>query len=183
MKRIMNSQSGMTLIELIVAMVVIAIATSTIMLLISDVTRRSADPMVQEQAHAIAQSYLEEIMLRPFCDPNDFASPVDCPTLCVSSACASCSGNTTDGVTIEDRSTYDDVCDYDGLTNNGATDQNNNLIAGLEAYTVTVNVVDDATANLNGLTGNAGQSVLVNVTLSHSALPGDIVLSGYRANY
>ncbi|MCI0401392.1 MAG: prepilin-type N-terminal cleavage/methylation domain-containing protein [Gammaproteobacteria bacterium] len=183
MKQIRDRQSGLTLIELVVAMVVIAVATSTIILLVSDVTRRSADPMVQEQADAIAQSYVEEILLRPFCDPNDFASAVDCPTLCVSSGCTSCSGNTTNGVTMETRSTYDDICDYDGLTNTGAVDQNNNLIAGLEAYSVTVNVLDDATVSLNGLTGNAGQALLVNVAVSHPALPDTVRLSGFRANY
>ena len=57
-------------------------------------TAKSADPMITTQAHAIAQSYLEEILLRDYDDP--------------------------DGTEFgETRATFDDVDDFDALPTNG----------------------------------------------------------------
>ena len=112
---------GVTLVELVIAMVVISIALGGVLLVMNYTTARSADPLLQRQAVAIAEAYLEEILLKPYADP--------------------------DGVDGEgSRALYDDVDDYDGLADNGARDQSGAAIAGLGNYTVNVRV-QPATVN------------------------------------
>jgi len=140
--------SGFTLLELITTIVVIAVAAPTLMSVFSSTIQTSADPMFQHQALSIAESYMEEILLK------DFAIGPE----------------TT-------RASFDDVRDYDGLTDVGARDHANNLIAGLNDYTVSVTVANDG---LNGIA--AADSLRIDLTVSH-ALIDDILLSGYRVNY
>ena len=106
--------SGFTLLEIITTVVVIAIAATALMSVFSSTIRTSADPVLQHQALAIAEAYMEEILLK------DFAIGPE----------------TT-------RASFDDVRDYNGLNDVGARDQGNNPIAGLNDYTITVTVVND----------------------------------------
>ncbi len=106
--------AGFTLLEIITTVVVIAIAATALMSVFSSTIRTSADPVLQHQALATAEAYMEEILLKDFT-----VGP----------------GNT--------RPTFDDVRDYNGLNDVGARDQANNPIAGLTDYTITVTVVND----------------------------------------
>jgi MSHA pilin protein MshD len=110
-------QQGASLIELIITIVIISIALSGILSVVNITTKHSADPIVQHQAIAIAESYLEEILLLPITDPN-----------------GSNAGET--------RASFDNIDDYNGLANSGALEQTGNAIAGLENYTVSVTVAD-----------------------------------------
>jgi MSHA pilin protein MshD len=116
-------------------------------------TAASADPMLRHQASAIAEAYLEEIVLRSFSDP--------------------------DGVDGEgSRAAFDDLDDYDGLTDVGARDQFGNAIAGLDAYTVSVTV-----SNSSALPSvPAGDALRVDVLVSRGA-GINLVLSGYRTRF
>ncbi len=124
-----GGDAGITLIELIVAMVVISVALTGILLVINYTTRNSADPVLRHQAIAIAEAYMEEITLKNFTDPD------------------------VDGE--GSRALFDDVDDYDGLVDNGAVDQNGNAITGLGNYTVSVDVAPQpygpAGSTVNGL--------------------------------
>ncbi|NIR27984.1 MAG: pilus assembly protein MshD [Gammaproteobacteria bacterium] len=146
-------------------MLVIGVAVGGVLRVMSLVTANSAEPLFQVQAHAIAQSYLEEILLRDFSDPD-----------------ASEAG--------EDRSSYDDVDDYDGLANNGclttsaacpvlgdcACDQFGNPIDALPGYNVNVNV--------NPVVLNGVPALRVDVTVTHDRNAGvNLTLSGHRTNY
>jgi MSHA pilin protein MshD len=183
MNRQAQRQRGVSLLELLLAIVVIGIAATGALRWVWTNTQNSADPQMFQQANAVARSYLEEVLLRSFCDP-DFdpdADPVTlCPTDCVVSACSSCGGT---GLLQEgSRPLFDDVCDYDGLADAGVVDQTGAPVVGLGAFNVTVTVDDSVT--LNGLTGAAGQVVLVNVNVTHSGNQRvDVNLSGYRGNY
>lgn len=176
---------GITLIELIISIVVIGVALAGVLSVMNLTTARSADPVLVEQANAIAQSYLEEVLLRPFCDPNDFS--IDCFADCSANACAACSGSTVEGGGAETRATFDDVCDYDGLTDTGATDQSGTPIASLASYVVQVSVDDDSDGNgdacVNGLNASAGRCVRVDVSVAHTGGNVRVDLSGYRVNY
>ena len=108
--------------------------------------------MLQHQAVAIAESYLEEILLKPFVDPDGIDE-----------------GNT--------RALFDDVDDYNGLNNDGARDQANNLIGGLENYTVNVTVVGTV---LNDI--GAANSKQITVTVDHP-VGFNMRLIGFRTNY
>ncbi len=117
------SQRGLTLVELVIAMVVVSIALSGVLLVMNYTTQHSADPLIRQQAVAIAEAYLEEILLKPYADP--------------------------DGVDGEaSRVLYDDVDDYHTLLDVGVRDQNDAEVTELAAYTVSVNVLS---ANLNGV--------------------------------
>jgi MSHA pilin protein MshD len=177
MERHAGLASGVSLIELIIAIVIIGIGLTALTATIINTIRHSADPLIQQQANAIAQSYLEEILSQPFCDPNDFSS--DCFTDCTASACSACSGGTVTGGGGETRATYDDVCDYEPI--NEATADINGPIASLSEYTVTV-TIDDTGVNFNGLASNSGQVVRIDVDVTHGN--GSAVnLSAYKVNF
>jgi len=172
-----RSQSGLTLIELVSSILILIIAVGGVMLAVNSATSRSADPMIEEQAAAIAQSYLEEALLKPFCDP-DWAGAATCPTSCVTSACGTCAGAIGPA---ETRATYDDVCDYN-FTDAGARDQTGAALAGLGGYTVQITTTSTG-VTFNGLNSNAGQVVRVDVRVTHPALTGARTVTGYRTNY
>lgn len=145
-----HREGGVTLIELVISIVVVAIAASAVLGVLSRTAGHSADAMIVAQAVAIAESYLEEITLKPFDDPDG----------------ADGEGNRAD---------FDDLDDYHGLVDAGARDQFGNPIAGLNGYTVSVAVVGSA-----ALTGvDAANAARVDVTVSHAPLV-NLSLSGYR---
>jgi MSHA pilin protein MshD len=146
-------QSGTTLIELVIAIVIISIAASAILAALSSNVARSADPMIRHQAIAIAEAYLEEISLRSFADP--------------------------DGVDGEaSRDLYDDVDDYDGLVDNGARNQFDAAIAGLSDYTVSVDVTPSGVLPSIAST----DLYLISVTITH-AQNVNFTVSAYRADF
>lgn len=130
----MNKQRGLTLIELIVAMVVISVALVGVMSVINYTTRHSADPMLRHQAIAIAEAYMEEIFLKEYQNPPD-------------------------GYSGADRSRFDDVSDYHELEDAGARNPDGDAIPGLEGYDVAVAV--EAVPNWHGV---AAKGITVTVT-------------------
>ena len=146
-------QQGVTLVELIVAITIVSIAATTILGTMATVASRSADAMVQQQAIAIGQAYLDEILQRWVVDPN--GTPPD-----------------------TGRSSWDLVDQYNGLSDTGAHDQFNNAIAALSAYNVTVAVVQSAA--LTGIASSAVRRIDVTVTRSPNVT---VTMSGYRTSY
>jgi MSHA pilin protein MshD len=180
-----QSQQGLTLIELVSSIVILTIAVGGVMLAVNSTIGRSADPMVEEQAAAIAQSYLEEALLKPFCDPT-LAMAATCTTSCVTSACGTCGGNSGGAPACvacgaETRATYNDICDYN-FTDVGAKDQSGTALTGLSNYTVQVTTTSTG-VTFNGLNSNTGQVVRVDVSVTHPALTGSRTVTGYKANY
>ncbi len=155
----------MTLVELVVSVVVIAIAVAGVLLVISHTTRRSADPMVRHQAVAVAQSYLEEILLEAFEDPDGGGNV--CPAVGAEAG--------------ESRGEFDDVDDYDGLSDAGARDQGDNPVAGLGGYTVDVTVTCAALGTgPDAVPASDAKRVEVRVRNPPEI---DLRLSGYRARF
>lgn len=182
-----HDQVGVSLLELVLVVVVLGIASTGLLVLINQTTKRSADPQMIQQANAIARSYLEEIMLRPFCDPDGFAEQEDCPAMCTTNACGNnCGGGAPGALQEATRTGFDDVCDYNVVNDStGARDQNGTAIVGLDAYNVSVSVDDTVTLGAApALTGAAGQVVLVNVNVTHDNNQRvNVSLSGYRVNF
>jgi MSHA pilin protein MshD len=129
------SARGVTLVELIVAIVVIGMALAGVLMVFIRNTSASADPLIWHQASAIAEAYLEEVLSKNF-DPNG-PEP------------------------LETRAVYDDVGDYGGLSDTGARDQTDTPIGGLEGYIVNVTVTPTV---LNGIPGTDSLRVEVRVT-------------------
>lgn len=150
---------GLTLIELVISIVVIGVAVTGTLLAVSITAAHSADPMIEHQASAVADAYLEEILAKPFFDP-------DTGTVCPGPEAS--------------RALYDNTCDYHLLDDVGARNQQGTPVAGLEAYRVRVSV--DTGATLNGL-GGVPQVLRADVRVTRASRGVDLTLSGYRTSY
>ncbi len=144
---------GVTLIELVVAITIVAIAATAVLGAMSAITGRGADAMVRQQEVAIAEAYLEEILLEPVAPPAGAPAPTG-------------------------RASFDDVDQYNGLVDVGAHDQFGNPIPNLANYTVSV-AVTQSTA-LSGIA--AADARRIDVTVTNPAA-GSVSLTGYRANF
>jgi MSHA pilin protein MshD len=102
--------AGFTLIEVVLAIVVIGMCGATIVGLMTSIDRRSADTLLSERRTNIAAAYLREITSQAWSDP--------------------------DGGT-ENRGNYDNIDDYAGL-NEAPTDRAGNVLANFNGYNVIV---------------------------------------------
>lgn len=145
---------GVTLVELVISITVVSIASAAVLGVMTLTTRGSADAMVRYQQVAIGNAYLEEILLKSYRDPD-----VGC----------------LDGA--ESRANFDDIRDYHNLSDlNGATDQFGVLVPGLQAYDVTVAIDDVTLGNPSNIPARRAT-----VTVSHPAgVP--MTFSGYRTD-
>lgn len=148
------TECGVTLVELIISMVIISIALIGVLSVMNFTTGRSADPMIQHQAVAIAEAYMEEILLQGYENPDG-------------------------GYEGSDRSRFDDVEDYDALHDTVVRDQNGDEIPALSSYEVRVEVSPPEDL---GPTGKGVKAKEITVTVSHAAM-GSIDLVGYRTGY
>ena len=132
----MRAQRGVTLIELVIAITIVAIGVTSILGALSAASSRSADAMVQQQAVSVAQAYLDEILQRWVVDP--YGTPG-----------------------VGGRANWDTVDAYNGLVDTGAHDQFGNA-AALAGYNVSVSVVPST--GLAGIGAVALRRIDVTVT-------------------
>lgn len=129
-----SRQRGFTLIELIIFIVIVSVGLAGILSVMNTVVASSADPIVRKQAIAIAESLLEEIVLKEYANPDGgYAGAV--------------------------RAQFDDVGDYAAYATTGIEDVSGAAVAGLENYNVAVAVTDT-----NELTGVTARKITVSVT-------------------
>lgn len=153
-------QGGLGLVEMVVSIVIISVAVAGVLLTFATTVRRSADPQLLEQAHAVAEGYLAEILLHPIDDPAG--------------------GETGGAEPGETRDLYDDVQDYAGLLESPPRDQTGAVIAGLPGYQVAVSVSSSAALGPGGAQVPAGEARRVDVRVTYGSSI-DITLSGYRS--
>ncbi|HTY03730.1 MAG TPA: prepilin-type N-terminal cleavage/methylation domain-containing protein [Rhodocyclaceae bacterium] len=136
----MRRSRGMTLLELILAIVVIGVGLAGVLVAFNQAVLHSADPMVRKQMLAIAEEMMEEITLKPFAATANIA-PAGCA-----------------------RNTFNDISDYAGYSSTGVCDIDGNAVASLAGYNVAVAVTSTT------LPAPAGVAALrVAVTVSHGA--------------
>ena len=152
-------QQGFSLIEMIMAIVVLASA-SAILFSVSTNIAKSADPMILQQAIIIAEGYLEEATLKSYSDPDGGET----------GSCEEGAGN---------RNLFDDVADYDCINDtSGALDQFGGTLAGLDAYNVVINV---SNVSIGSPSVNARR---VDVTVTHDTYNAiNTIITAYRAPY
>jgi MSHA pilin protein MshD len=110
---------GFTLLETIVAIVVISVGLAGVLSVFNVNVRNSADPVVRKQLMAVAEEMLEEVALRRY------------------------SGATKESDAGCGRSTFDDVSDYHlWPTNRKVCNVEGVEIAALSGYTLDVTVTD-----------------------------------------
>lgn len=138
-------QRGFTLIEMIIFVVIVGVGLAGILTVINTVVKSSVDPMVRKQALALADGIMEEILLKAYAhDPS--------------------ASNGTD------RTNYDTVDDYNGLTQTSFTD----WPPELSAYTVAIAVTPPLL--LSGVE-------MKKVTVSVSQNGETVSMTSYRADH
>ena len=120
--RMRRRQAGFTLVEMLVAVVVIAVGLAGVLLAYSVAVRGSGGPVVSHQMLSIAEEMLEEIQLKPYA-----------PATTAHSGCA--------------RATFAGVLDYNGY-DQPVCAVDGTAIPELSSYRVRVDV---AAAALNGV--------------------------------
>ncbi|GGF82902.1 type IV pilus modification PilV family protein [Alteromonas lipolytica] len=108
---------GFTLIELIIGIVVFSIIMTVIVGLIAPQSRYSVEPVWQVRASELAQSLMSEINARAF---DDNLANSNSGKRCNESVACTTSGNLGPDPG-ESRTSYDDVDDFNGLNESGAT--------------------------------------------------------------
>lgn len=142
---------GATLIELVVAIAVAGLVVTGTWAAWTTLQGRSADPLAQRQALAVAESLLAEIQLRGTGSPS--------------------------GAGGTDRRAFTAVQDYHGLAlDDGITDIDGTPIPGLAAYRARVSVTPRA---LHGVPADGGWWIEVRVTGPQGGAP--VVLAGWRS--
>lgn len=148
------------MIELIMFIVIVGIGVAGVLSVFTTSVKSSADPIVRKQALSIAESLLEEILLKDFKDPNGGTNGVSTCTLATGS----------------NRSLWDDVCDYNTYTSTGITDVQGNNVASLANYSV-LPAVAVTTVAVGGVNL---KRVVVSVTDTQNNV---ISITGYRGDY
>ncbi len=157
-----HCQRGVTLVELILAMLIISIAVASILGVLGLTAGRSADPLLTRQSLAVAESLLQEILAQPFT-----ANDLDGGPNAIGPEASETRGSATTPV--------DHVDDYHGYSVNGIVNADTTPIAGLSGYSASVTVQAQALGNIA-----ASEGLLVTVTIT---APGGAMfsLSGFRA--
>lgn len=186
-----SRRAGFSLIEVIVFIIVLAIAFVGLVLLYNRVTQASVDPLIRKQALAIAASLLEEIELQAYtlCDPDD-------PAVFTATVLGDCA--TGEGIGTEGGETryggatprFDNVSDYDGFAmgsgvpnpNHQIMTVNGAVIDALANYRVNVVV---ASINANELGATIPDTVALRITVTATHVPTGLTVSlqGYRTRY
>jgi MSHA pilin protein MshD len=152
-------QRGVTLVELIVAIVIVSVGLAGVLAALSRTTVASANPMVVKQMTAIAEGMMEEIQLRQF--------EVAAPTEAALNGCA--------------RNHFNDVRDYHGYAQ-PVCDMAGNALPLAAQMTVAVNAVA-AAAGDSITAGNlpAADAIIIDVTVTSAGQSH--VLRGWRTRY
>lgn len=153
--------SGFTLIEMVIAIVIISVGLAGVLLAFNVAVQSSADPLVHKQMLSVAEEMMEEILLKPF--PASIPPSTNFPTSC--------------GGASARRADFDDVADYDRYETTGICDIDGQAVAGLASYSVQVTI--DAAATLGALGG--GSVIKVMVVVTHGT--DTITLVGWRTKW
>jgi len=153
---------GATLVEVVLFIVIVTTALTSVLGTLSLTVGRSADPLVARQALAIAESMLQEVMSQPY-TANDLDGGPDSM------------GPEAGETRFSSTSPFDHVDDYNGYSMNGIVKPDGTPVPGLSAYSASVAVQAQALDNIA-----SGEGLLVTVTVTG---PGgySVSLRGFRA--
>jgi MSHA pilin protein MshD len=185
-------QGGLTMIELILFMVIVAIALAGILGLLKFTTHNSADPVRRKQALMIAEGLLEEVELAKFtyCDPS--ADNADSATSASQCTVPEVFGQL--GAEPVGPRPYDNVNDYVPAANQptsafdvgGALADANGNPMNVTGYTAQVTITPEPLGPPAASIGALGTSADADVLRIRVEVRYDdqvLVLDGYRARY
>ena len=139
-------QRGVTLIEMVIVIVILGIAASSVLTSLGAMSRSSVDPMLKQQMLTIAKSYFDEM--------NSYRFPAVMP--CVAP------------LPIPDRAEFSELCDFNTISNETPWDlvaeaANSNLSGYMVQVTIESGVtLGDGTNNLT----NSNAVILMRVTVT-----------------
>ncbi|MES2161581.1 MAG: type II secretion system protein [Pseudomonadota bacterium] len=168
-----HRQSGVSLIELVMFIVIVGIALVGVLRMFDIGARASPDPMRRKQALAIAEGMMEEVRLAhfTFCDGND--PKAELPT---TQSAADCTNAEGPGPETGNVRPYDNVNDYGGPYSADAA--GNPFPTG---YAVNVTVVQDGTFGAAGALVPSDAALRITVVVTYGA--DTVTLDGYRTRY
>jgi len=149
-------QSGFTLLEVIVFIVVISIALGALLAVFNHSVIRTVDPAVRIKALEKGQALMDEILARKFADNTPTGG---------TPACDSAGGNAC--VAISPDGDFDDVGDYNGYADNSDA-----------RFPVSVSVVE-AGADL-GLPASGARRITISVAMPDGKI---LRLTSYKVNF
>ena len=172
-----RGDGGFTLIELVVAMLILSIAGLGVTYALSLGLRHQSDALWQSKAVALGESYLEEILARRY---DEHAPVGGVPPCSPATTACSAAGAFNDG---EARAAFDDVDDYDGIVEQPPLDANGNARTGYDSYRVTVAVAYPTAAQIAAFGLDDGTDAkLVTVTVS-TPEGGSMSFGAVRGNF
>ncbi|MEM5532935.1 prepilin-type N-terminal cleavage/methylation domain-containing protein [Pseudoalteromonas arctica] len=176
---------GFTLIELIIGIVMFAIALSIITALIAPQAKRSAEPIIALRASEFGQSLMNEIQSKSFDEHSDRSAPFRrCgETTLGAEPCTAESDLGVDnlGAGLETRTSYNDVDDYIALSNQPITNSLGEVLSQYSDFNLVVTVEYDS--DFNELTINDG-TTFKRITIEVTSPLGEVYgFSAYKGNY
>ncbi|TFH75814.1 prepilin-type N-terminal cleavage/methylation domain-containing protein [Gammaproteobacteria bacterium LSUCC0112] len=192
-------QRGVTFVELIAVIAILAVSLAGVTASISSALSRSSDVVLETRALALAQSYLDEILSRRF---DERSAPRGIPPCRGSGpaapACSTAFGAVDAGESA--RAEFDDVDDYHGLTEGGGTpnllrDAEGDERVGYENFSISVsvrylqraatqpeeNLIDPLTYPTD--LDDPDDAKLITVTVFHTTNTEGWQFSAYKANF
>ena len=172
-----GSADGFTLVELVITMLLISIAALGVTYVLGLAFRHQSDALWQAKAVALASAYAEEILSRRF---DEHSPQGGVPPCSPATTPCSLSSAFNDG---EPRAQFDDIDDYDGVSDSPPLDADGNPRTDYAAYRVDVAVAyaDSSTIAKLGLNGATDVKVVtVQVT---SPEGGRLTLAALKGNY
>jgi MSHA pilin protein MshD len=161
-ERAARTQRGATLVEVVLFIVIVSIALSSVVNLLAVSSLRSSDPVLTRQSLAIAESLLQEILSQPAgnTDPDGGADTLGPEA-----------GESRTSTTLP----FDNANDYDGYVMNGVVNADGSAVPALAAYSARVAV---RAQGFDGIPSDWGWLVTVNVTAPDGST---LAVSGFKA--
>lgn len=170
-----NKQGGVTLVELVISIVIISIAMVAMLNSFSVSINQSAEPLWRNKAMKLAQLYLDEILAKKF----DESTPIG--------GVPPVGGATCDLADEEsdDRTQFDDVGDYNGLTDAPPVSLIASLDSSYDDYSVSVTVeCDGDQVDAENSAGAVSDNHAKLITVAITAPNGDTIsFAAYKGNF
>lgn len=159
-----SRQSGATLVELVMTIVIISIAVAGVVGAFATIAGRSADPLNETRAVELAQLYLDEILTKKY----DEGTPEGGVPVYSGSCRVGVDGSS------ESRGTFDDVDDYNKLEESPANILTSSV--GYNGFTVSVAIT------CAGAEIGVPDAKRIDVTIAPPT-GQDFLFTAYRVNY
>jgi MSHA pilin protein MshD len=170
-----KKQNGFSLIEMVVVIVVLAVALTGVTVAINETVKQSPKPLVQTRAMELAQTYLDEILTKRFDELSGQGGVPRCDSVDnAAQACSNTLGNEEGG----NRLLFDDVDDFQNLDNQPPVTASGTTLSNYSSYRVQVSVTY-AGGDL-GLNNRAAKRITVTIT---TPLGTTIPVTAYRVNF